>query len=324
MEELVKCEFCGKEYNKYGIKSHIWRNHGEGVNHDPNRGYKDGNRVVWNKGLTKDTNDILLKNSKIIKEKYKNGKIIPSRSFLNRKHTSESILKMKQSNRKRKNSDTVGRGKFGWYKDYWCDSTWELAFVIYNLDHDIKFERNKEGFEYIYNGEVCKYYPDFILEDGTYLEIKGYMNGKDEEKIKQFKFPLKVLSTNEILPYINYVKETYKIDKLYHLYNDKHHLELEEKKKKDKEEKELIKLNKRLEKIEKLEKYRIIKRENAIGKRLEKIEERKNIIRNSNIDFSIFGWGLKLSKLLGISSQKTVKFVKEYMLDELNPFFNKL
>lgn len=308
MDELIKCEFCGKEYNKYGIKSHIWKNHGEGVNHDPNRGYKDGNRVVWNKGLTKDTNDIILKYSEKSKLQFKNGERVPSCSFLNRKHTPESILKIKEGSRKnRKPSKGIGKGKFGWYKDYWCDSTWELAFVIYNLDHDIKFERNKEGFEYIYNGEVCKYYPDFILEDGSYIEIKGYMNGKDEEKIKQFKFPLKVLSTNEILPYIKYVKETYKVDKLYHLYNDTHHLELEEEKKRIKKEKR--------------------KEKDLINtaKRLEKIEERKNIIRSVNdIDYSKSGWGIKLSKILGICSQRTVKFVQEHMLDELNPFFNKL
>lgn len=152
---------------------------------------------------------------------------------------------------------------------------------------------------------------DFILEDGTYLEIKGYMNGKDGEKIKQFKHPLKILSTNEILPYIKYVKETYKVDELYHLYNDKHHLELEEEKKKIKNE------NKKEKKREK----------NLINtsKRLEKIEERKNIIRSVNdIDYSKSGWGIKLSKVLGMSSQKTVKFVQAYMLDELNPFFNKL
>ncbi len=61
------------------------------------------------------------------------------------------------------------------------------------------------------------------------------------------------------------------------------------------------------------------------SKRLEKIEERKNIIRSiQNIDYSKSGWGLKLSKILGISSQRTVKFVQYHMLDELNPKFNNI
>ena len=38
--------------------------------------------------------------------------------------------------------------------------------------------------------------------------------------------------------------------------------------------------------------------------------ERWDIIKESNIDFSKFGWGTKLSKLFGISSQKTLKYVK--------------
>ena len=62
------------------------------------------------------------------------------------------------------------------YKGYWCDSSWELAYVIYNLEHNIKFERNKQGFEYEFENKKYKYYPDFILEDGTYVEVDE--NGK--------------------------------------------------------------------------------------------------------------------------------------------------
>lgn len=58
-----------------------------------------------------------------------------------------------------------GYGKHGWYKEYWCDSSWELAYVIYNLDHNIKFKRNYQGFTYIFNNKLHKFYPDFILED---------------------------------------------------------------------------------------------------------------------------------------------------------------
>ena len=36
-----------------------------------------------------------------------------------------------------------GRGKKGWYKGYWCDSTWELAWVIYQLDNGKVPVRNK-------------------------------------------------------------------------------------------------------------------------------------------------------------------------------------
>jgi len=101
----------------------------------------------------------------------------------------------------------AGRGKNGWYKGYWCDSSWELAYVIYNLDHNIKFERNKQGFEYIYKNKTHKYYPDFILEDGTYIEIKGHLDDKNKEKIKQFKHDIIIIDKKHIQWYLNYVKK---------------------------------------------------------------------------------------------------------------------
>ncbi len=102
-----------------------------------------------------------------------------------------------------------GIGKKGWYKGYWCDSSWELAFVIYNLEHNIKFERNKEGYEYLYKNELHKYYPDFILEDGTLLEIKGYETDKDKEKYKAINNNLKTLYKDDISEIVNYVITKY-------------------------------------------------------------------------------------------------------------------
>ena len=50
--------------------------------------------------------------------------------------------------------------------------------MIYNLDHGIKFERCKEKFEYEFEGKKYNYYPDFKLENGTYVEIKGYSTSR--------------------------------------------------------------------------------------------------------------------------------------------------
>lgn len=57
-----------------------------------------------------------------------------------------------------------GHGKHGVYKGYQCDSSWELAYVIYNLEHDIKFERNRDRFLYNLNGKSHYYTPDFICD----------------------------------------------------------------------------------------------------------------------------------------------------------------
>lgn len=138
------------------------------------------------------------------------------------KVTEETKKKIKETNKikhtlggYRKGS---GRGKNGWYKGYYCDSSWELAFVIYNIEHDIKFERNKNKFEYEYEGKKLKYLPDFII-DGKYIEIKGYNNKQWEAKFNQFpkNETLEVLMENEMKPYLDYVIEKYGKDfiKLY-------------------------------------------------------------------------------------------------------------
>lgn len=64
---LVQCEICGKWFSTKGIGVHNWRTHGEGINFNPNRGYKEGIRKAWNKGLTKETNESVLKMANSLK-----------------------------------------------------------------------------------------------------------------------------------------------------------------------------------------------------------------------------------------------------------------
>lgn len=110
-----------------------------------------------------------------------------------------------------------GRGKRGWYKGFHCQSSWELAWVIYSLDHAIKFKRNNIAFQYEFEGKIRKYYPDFILEDATYVEIKGYNSEQWISKKSQFPHKLQILDKELIKPYIQYVEEKYGKDfiKLY-------------------------------------------------------------------------------------------------------------
>lgn len=109
-----------------------------------------------------------------------------------------------------------GRGKSGWYRGYWCDSSYELAFVIYNIEHNIDFKRNEIGFEYIWNNKKYKYYPDFIM-NGKFYEIKGYETNKDVVKYKSVGDDLIVLYKNDLNNILSYVKEKYGNDyiKLY-------------------------------------------------------------------------------------------------------------
>ena len=110
-----------------------------------------------------------------------------------------------------------GRGKSGWYKGYWCDSTYELCWLIYNLDKGVKPIRNKEGYEYIYENETHTYYPDFIIDDVIY-EIKGYETDKDlckYESIEDKKLViLKKEDLQEVFDYVS-IKYTSKYETLY-------------------------------------------------------------------------------------------------------------
>ena len=83
-----------------------------------------------------------------------------------------------------------GTARFGTYKGFHCDSSFELAFVIYCLEHNIAIQRNIDGFDYIFEGKSKKYYPDFIVNE-TYVEIKNYWSEQVQAKIDQFPKQLK-------------------------------------------------------------------------------------------------------------------------------------
>lgn len=100
-----------------------------------------------------------------------------------------------------------GRGKSGWYKGIYCDSSWELAFVIYHMDHNLHIERCKEKRQYIFDEKTHIYYPDFITDNGI-VEIKGYSTEQWKAKIAQNP-DITVLYKKEMQPYIDYVVHKY-------------------------------------------------------------------------------------------------------------------
>ena len=189
-----ECPYCKKEYGKKGIGTHIWRNHtDEGKLLNTNIGYINGTRNVWNK-------------NKPLSEEHKRklrGKRNFTKSAETRKKISGAVKGKTGGIRK-----GGGKGKKGWFNDYWCDSSWELAFIIYNLDLGNKIERNKESFNYLYKGIQYKYYPDFIV-NGEYVEIKEYENEKSKEKKKQFPYKINTYYSKEMEPILEYVKNKY-------------------------------------------------------------------------------------------------------------------
>lgn len=101
-----------------------------------------------------------------------------------------------------------GTGHKGYYKGFWCDSSWELAYIIYCLDHNITIVRNTKSFKYIFDGIEYNYFPDFIVND-TFIEIKGYASLQWKAKLDYFPDAITVLYRKDIQQYLKYARETY-------------------------------------------------------------------------------------------------------------------
>ena len=297
---LYECNICKCRFTKFGIGTHIWRVHTDkGKTFDSNRGYKDGIRQAWNKGLTKNTNECIKKTSETLKRRYASGEItVP---WKGKKLTEEHKEKLRKALKGYCPNNRPGIGNGGWYKGYYCYSSWELAFVIYNLEHNIKFERNTKAFDYINtNNEVHKYYPDFIIENGDYVEIKGYETENDKLKINSFKEPLIVLRLKELTPYLDYVINKYGRNFI-NLY-------------------EGTIIIKPITKEERLN----IKHKKHQEKMLKHYAQKIKLIKECNtIDYTKFGWVNKVSELIKIQTQAVNKFMKRYCPDILEKAFKK-
>lgn len=187
--DIIICPICGKISNKKGIKSHIWRTHGEGQTFDPNRGYKDGTRV---NGFLGKTHSIETKNKISNKLKGKTGT----------PHTEEF---------KKKISEIAKRNNFGGHTSkkaihYNCkdgntvylQSNYEVQVAIDLDNNNINWIRPEPLNWVDKNGIEHRYYADFYLPDyNVYLDPKNdYLIKKDKIKIET------VCNQNNVIIYI--------------------------------------------------------------------------------------------------------------------------
>lgn len=112
-----------------------------------------------------------------------------------------------------------GRAKTGYYKGIYCGSTYELVWVIYNIDHNIVFDRFPGYVQF--NG--IKYYPDFLI-DKTIIEIKGYENQDSVDKktyaAEQNGYSVRVLRKDDLKLEFDWVVTNYEYKELCELYDD--------------------------------------------------------------------------------------------------------
>lgn len=119
------------------------------------------------------------------------------------------------------NTTVKSRYRYGTYKGISCDSSWELAFVMYHLDHQIPFIRNKSRyFEYEFECKTHRFYPDFIVNNDTYIEIKSRYSAETDAKVASIpeEVNFQILYEQDLQIYFDYVKNTYGED-YYKLYD---------------------------------------------------------------------------------------------------------
>lgn len=194
----MKCYKCNKDHDgsfgsgKYCSKS-CANSREFSKESNLKKSLKNKGTIPWNKGKEFSW--------KISKCEYC-GNDIKHRNSEPKKYHSECWKKASGGYRK-----GAGIGKSGWYKEVWCDSSYELAWVIYQIDHNKPFERNKEKYEYLWNNKTFNYFPDFV-QNNILIEIKGFSNQQTEEKTKSIP-NLKILFKEDLKEEFEYVEKTY-------------------------------------------------------------------------------------------------------------------
>jgi hypothetical protein len=137
---------------------------------------------AWNKGLTKETSEIIL-----------NAAIKSSKKLKGKRHSQTIETREKISKARSKILDVAAAGfkDVGWYKvkninnvEYTVRGHWEENVALKLNEYNILWEKNK-WIEY-FDGEIIRHYnPDFYIPDkNLYIEVKGYFSDKDKLKMK--------------------------------------------------------------------------------------------------------------------------------------------
>lgn len=79
---------------------------------------------------------------------------------------------------------------------------------MFHLDHGIPFERNRERFEYQWQGEKHRYLPDFRMADGRLVEIKAWLDDKGRAKLEACP-GIQVVMKKDMEPFLRYAVEKY-------------------------------------------------------------------------------------------------------------------
>jgi len=203
----MNCKYCSKEYgNVKSLASHTKWCKQNPTRYIPFEKVNLKGRRGWSKGLTKENDERVKKNSETHINNFKIGKNINSQK--GKKRTEEEKRKISETMKKNPNAGGLrqgsGRGKKSWYESkiagkVFLDSTWELAYVKWLDKNNINWKRNKVKFPYEKEGKVRYYIPDFyLINSDEYIEIKGFERQEDKLKWDAFPYKLTVLKYEEL------------------------------------------------------------------------------------------------------------------------------
>jgi len=170
---MLICKHCSNE--RKSLKSLV--NHERLCPNNPTRKYVSHTlgKEAWNKGKTQHEIPSL---ARLTQRGKKFGSAITGHS----EETKQKISKKLSINNK------GGRAKWYIVAGQNVQGTWErdIATKLTELSINwVKLKTNKDTLQYVMDGKIRNYTPDFYLPDyNMYVEIKGYWWGNDREKMR--------------------------------------------------------------------------------------------------------------------------------------------
>lgn len=176
------CKYCDRIFNKIGP-----------LHFHENKCYNNPNRTkAWNYGLTKETDERIMKYTNTRIENIKSGDIVNLNKGLT-KESDKRIMKYAIKTSKTINSkistndwhNSFSKTRTQRYKGINMMGNWEVEFAKLLDKRNILWKYTEDKFDYLFNDSLHKYNPDFYLpEYNLYIEIKGYPTLKDFSKWK--------------------------------------------------------------------------------------------------------------------------------------------
>lgn len=145
MEEYI-CKYCGKICKN----ANSLRNHERLCPSNPDRNYVSYTlgKTAWNKGLTKETSNIVKEQA----EKQSKTRTGVPRGPMSEEHKQKVLDGIRRAKAEGKNVGGYrfhksGHGKKCIYQGIFFDSSWEVAYYVYHTEHGVPLERNTDTFQ---------------------------------------------------------------------------------------------------------------------------------------------------------------------------------